>query len=261
MSTSKSNEQNENGTKKYKVYVHINKINEKKYIGITSQEPKVRWANGSGYKGCTAFYNAIQKYGWDEFDHKILFKDLTLDEACEKEIELIEKYQTTNKKYGYNISKGGKGIHIEYRWDEWKNNISKSHIGSLNPSARKIVLIDNEFNLIKTYECMKYASEELNVNITNIQYVCDKKSTNTGGYIFMYYEDYERNKEDLIGKKIVINPYRKKVNQLTLDGVLINTYSSIREAERITGINHHNITSALRGKSKTSGGYIWEYAI
>ena len=52
------------------VYKHTNKENGKVYIGITSQEPKRRWQNGAGYYG-TYFYYAIQKYGWDGFEHDI----------------------------------------------------------------------------------------------------------------------------------------------------------------------------------------------
>lgn len=45
---------------------------EKKYIGQTIQDPKYRWGkDGNGYKG-QAFYNAILKYGWKNFDHEIL---------------------------------------------------------------------------------------------------------------------------------------------------------------------------------------------
>ena len=46
-----------------------------------------------------------------------------------------------------------------------------------------------------------------------------------------------------------------------LDGTFVNTYESIRDAERKTGINHYSIGDALRGRTKTSGGFKWEYAI
>ena len=51
----------------YCIYMHRNKINNKKYIGQTKQEPpSKRWGkDGIGYKDSSHFYNAIQKYGWN----------------------------------------------------------------------------------------------------------------------------------------------------------------------------------------------------
>ena len=93
--------------KEYKVYMHINKADGKRYIGITRQSLKRRWKNGNGYKRTPYFYKAIQKYGWDNFEHILLEDNLTLEEANKKEIALIKEYKTTNRKYGYNISLGG----------------------------------------------------------------------------------------------------------------------------------------------------------
>ena len=50
--------------KKFTVYMHTNRLNNKKYIGITCQDPKKRWRNGKGYKN-GYFASAINKYGWD----------------------------------------------------------------------------------------------------------------------------------------------------------------------------------------------------
>lgn len=47
--------------------------------------------------------------------------------------------------------------------------------------------------------------------------------------------------------------------QYSLSGKFIKEYRSIKEAERETGISHHTISRACRGKLKTSGGYIWKY--
>ena len=56
--------------KNYKIYIHKNKINNKIYVGQTKQSLSRRFRhNGEGYKHCICFYNAIQKYGWDNFTH------------------------------------------------------------------------------------------------------------------------------------------------------------------------------------------------
>ena len=68
-------------------------------------------------------------------------------------------------------------------------------------------------------------------------------------------------KEQLLNlEPIKINHYRKLIIQCDLDENEIRKYDSIRQAERETGINHSNISNALRGRCKTSGGYIWKYA-
>lgn len=90
----------------YCVYIHINKFNGKVYIGQTKLKPEERWHNGLGYK-TQIFYRAIEKYGWDNFEHKVLHSNLTREQANKIEVQLIAEYQSNNCKYGYNISSGG----------------------------------------------------------------------------------------------------------------------------------------------------------
>lgn len=111
--------------------MHENKINNKKYIGITSKTLKQRSNNGKGYKGCTKFYNAIEKYGWKNFRHKILYRGLTKEEAEEKEQELIKEYNTQVE--GYNIANGGS---VNSMTEETRDKISKSR----RDNTRRIVL-------------------------------------------------------------------------------------------------------------------------
>lgn len=48
---------------KYYVYLHYNKINHKRYYGITSEKtPEIRWRKG--YAHNSHFQAAIKKYGW-----------------------------------------------------------------------------------------------------------------------------------------------------------------------------------------------------
>lgn len=91
----------------YILYMHINKINDKKYVGITCQTPSQRWRKGKGYRKNKHFHNAIEKYGWDNFYHLIIKDNLTKEEAKLLEIQYIEKYSSNNSDYGYNLSLGG----------------------------------------------------------------------------------------------------------------------------------------------------------
>ena len=250
-----------NDERTYSVYMHTNKVNGKKYIGITSQKPYKRWCGGHGYYGCRHFYNAIQKYGWKNFSHDILETGLTKADAEQHEKDLIQLYDTTNYEHGYNISIGGEGVNILQRTDEWNRKISESHIGEKNPCARRIVLVDNEYNLIKEYGCIKYAADELDLSISRIQSVCEHKSAYTGGYVFMYYSEYvEMEQSGAKPERVEIKPYRKQINQLTLDGKFIQKFNSIKQAAREIGGDSKGISQACRGLLKTSGGFKWEFA-
>ncbi len=99
--------------KEYFIYKHINKINHKVYIGMTNN-PKRRWAsNGKEYmpknSGSSRFWGAIQKYGWENFEHQILISHLTQEEAQSAERAMIAKYNATDRDKGYNIAPGGNG--------------------------------------------------------------------------------------------------------------------------------------------------------
>ena len=90
----------------YYLYAHVNKINYKIYIGITSKKPKYRWDNGNGYVNCTYFYKAIKKYGWDNFEHIVLAKNISKEFALKLEKFYIKKCNSHNEKYGYNCTTG-----------------------------------------------------------------------------------------------------------------------------------------------------------
>lgn len=111
----------------FTVYCHINKINGKKYVGITKQNPETRWHSGNGYNNSEYFWRAIKKYGWKNFEHKILYENLTKEEAEKIEIQLIAEWETTNRAKGYNIANGGN--HIGCVSEETKKKISKGHKG------------------------------------------------------------------------------------------------------------------------------------
>ena len=203
------------------VYIHTNKINGKKYIGLTSQVPEHRWGeNGSRYVECPHFWNAIQKYGWDNFTHEIYENNLTRDQAIDLEIELIKKFDTTNPEFGYNISKGGDSPDAELsveRWKDeeykkrcsdsmreawkdpekrkrrsayaksrWNNNEERKKLEKAikEKCSRKVICVENN----KVYDCITDVETELNVNHSNIIRSI-KQGYRCGGYHWKYYDD------------------------------------------------------------------------
>lgn len=91
----------------FTLYLHRNKINNKVYVGQTKRNPEDRWGpNGKGYKN-QIFYKAIEKYGWENFDHIILEQVETQDLANQREEYYISLYDSTNPNKGYNLYKGG----------------------------------------------------------------------------------------------------------------------------------------------------------
>lgn len=118
--------------KRWIVYAHIcpkGRI----YIGITCQKPNRRWRNGTAYKHNDYFDNAINKYGWDNFQHEIIASGITLEEANNFEELLISKLNSNDREFGYNLTLGGDGVKGVRCSEERKMELSKSMSGEGNP--------------------------------------------------------------------------------------------------------------------------------
>lgn len=216
----------------YTVYKHT-APNGKVYIGITSKNVKKRWDNGNGYAKNAHFYSAIQKYGWENFEHQILFCNLSKDEACQKEIELIAKHNSNNRKYGYNISSGGES----------------GAAGTHRPCPEKVKLKIGEL-----YRG-KHLSEEHRKKLSEAHK--GKKLSD---------EHIRKLREAHKGKRISEEAKRKigEANRLNSAKCVRcvesgKKYSSIKEACKETGVYYSSIGKCCAGKQRTAGGYRWEY--
>ena len=164
----------------YIVYKHTNKHNGKSYIGISSQSIQHRSGyNGKNYKRNKHFYAAIQKYGWSNFSHEILFDELSKENAEHKEIELIAKYKTNDFRYGYNLSSGGESGHSGCRMsDEEKLRRSQVYSGEGNPMYGKtgalslhdaLPIYAHKFIRVKETRCMAKQVQTIRIISVNVQ--------------------------------------------------------------------------------------------
>lgn len=274
----------------YTVYMHISPSN-KRYIGITSQKPENRWSNGNGYKYSPHFYRAIEKYGWDNFEHIIIAKGLTEDEAKWLETELIKEWDSTNQDKGYNITLGGEGanglVHTEetkkkisksrkdkgcalgennpmfgkQRTVEWRQEHSTRMIGESNPMAQMIILLNTK----EIFTTIKEGAEKYNCDPSYISKCCNGKAKSCGRLedglplVWMYYNEYLNLTEEEVNKKI------KDVDSRI---ILLNTneiFQTAREGAKKYNIkSSSNITACCRGKLKSTGkhpitneGLVW----
>lgn len=247
----------------YKLYMHTNLINNKKYIGVTRKKPEERWGrNGSHYKSSKHFWNAIQKYGWNNFKHEILFDNMSKDKCYALEQEYIKKYNSNNQNYGYNIASGGiggnglygklnsmYGVSPKERMDsdtyqKWKENIKKNASKS---ASRKIICLTTG----EIFNSITQASLTYDIQDSDIGSCCRNKLFSAGRHpetkeemVWQYYDEYE------LG---IVKPEKSKTRFycLTTNEIF---YSAI-EASNKYGIPACDIVLCSQGKNAYAGKY------
>lgn len=223
----------------YSVYIHKSPSN-KYYIGITSLNVNDRWKKGNGYKKQPYFYRAIQKYGWDNFEHKIIAENLTKDEACQMEKDLIKSYNSSNKNFGYNISLGGESGTILSQ--ETKTKISNSLKGRKLSNETKKKLSE----IRKGYK----HSDETKEKLSDI-----KKGRK--------WSEEERNSllkhlEELHKITLPIMHEKNKKRVMNIDTNVI--YDSLSEAAIANNIKSIScISRCCKGERKTCNGQHWKF--
>ena len=86
---------------KYVIYLTVNMVNHKVYIGVHKTNPEIF----DGYLGSgTALKQAIKKYGKHNFIVEVLCQCQTEEELNKREIEYIEKFNAVCIEDFYNVS-------------------------------------------------------------------------------------------------------------------------------------------------------------
>lgn len=199
----------------YTVYLHTFP-NNKKYVGITCRKPKQRWKNGFGYQHNNHMMSAIKKYGWKNVKHTILAENLTKEDAENMEIELIQKYKSFDREFGYNIELGGKasnrlteetkqklrekcsgknnaryGVEVSA---ETRQKMRNAKLGKKQSKeqcykrmcklGKKVIQLDLDGNLIKVWNSTREAQRAL--HIFNVHMCCNGYKKTAGGFKWKY---------------------------------------------------------------------------
>lgn len=262
----------------------------KVYVGITNNT-KNRWRSGGiGYRSQTAFWNAIKKYGWENFKHEILKTNLTVDEAKQMEIDLIANLKSNNHKYGYNITSGGDrsteqlhtpeavakamatkkakleaGIHTarygtKYS-PELRKKLSDAHIGlQLGPKhgmyGKK--LTDEQKQHLREINTGKKYSEESKIKRSE-----SGKGKHSGERHAMYGKNLPDKTRSKISESLRNNSsYTTRqltILQCNLDGEVLRKWNSLTEIKKELHLDAKGVSDCCKLKRKTYLGYIWRY--
>lgn len=204
----------------------------KSYIGQTKYEEK-RKSNHrrNTQKLDTSFGRALKKYGYENFEYKVLFKayfqdkERLTDMLNYMEMYFIKKYDTI--KYGYNIMIGGNITEMPI---ETRQKISNTLKGRTFSDERKLNISNGRKG--------KLVSEETREKISN-----SMKGMKLS----------DQCREASIQARSV------QISQFSKENIFIKDWDSAAAIERELKICNSNIIAVCKGKRLSAGNYIWKY--
>lgn len=230
----------------YTVYCHENKKNGKLYFGITKSSTRRRWGNGNGYKSQPLFYRAIKKYGWDGFEHIIMFTGLTEEEAKQAEIDLIREFHTQDKNCGYNITSGG--------------DDTPHASGADSPVSKAVVVFNLDGTRDRDFETMAEAARYLNVNPSTLSAAINTREGTVSNHFCLLKDECGDCNTQPPRKRLDMRKRFKAVSQYDVDGQYIQTFESVLTASEKTGIKKSDISAVLTGSQHTAHGFQFRYS-
>lgn len=208
------------------IYSGYNQITDKRYIGATTGDldKRIREHLDKGVSNNSTFFTSeLLLYGLEKYLFEVIDTAETKDELAQKEIYYINKYNTFHD--GYNSDRGG----------GFKKTIYQFEFDNPEPIA--------------TYQSLEEAGNSVNASPKTISNACLGTLKSAKGYLWSY-----------IPECPTIEDKRcKTVYHYTLQGFLIKTFNSAREASRELDIPLSCITRCCRGERKQTHGYRFSY--
>lgn len=281
------------------VYKITNIINNKVYVGssvnIIKRKSAHRCMLRDGTHSNEHLQSAYNKYGKDSFVFEVI-EYSTKDNLINREQYWIDELMACNRLFGYNkspvaesyfgsglykgkprrvinidtgimfdsildaanscnmevyiniikVCKGERGTAGGFRWAYINNDKIETPSYEQKWSRRRVINVETQ----EVFETVKEAAEAYNVKSSNISRICkDGKGTVKG--VRWAYADVLKHMDTNCG------PKKRRAIVINLD--TLEVYKSITEAGNTLEVDISSITKVCKKKSKTAGGYHWQY--
>lgn len=237
------------------IYKITNLLNGKVYIGQSvdiHKRLKAHFAyakNKNSKEYNTSIHNAIRLYGDCNFKCEVL-QECTKEQLDELEKYYIDLYDSTNRQKGYNLTQGGLGGH--------------------KTKCRHILQYDLNGNLIREWDSIWEASEELNIPNGSIAACCYgqksaygfqwKFSDDTDRTIEKYSRNYYSKGLELGRKPVQVIGINEEGIEYNFDMIIEaakwlikNNYSKAKSPETV-----RSRISSVKDTDKKAYGFIWK---
>lgn len=206
---------------------------------------------------CNNVTVAVLQYDWEgkyirEYP-SIKTASVSTGISCDSLIECMK---------GENQTAGG------FQWRYKRDMNVKAGIYDIGPvkyspdiRLRAVVQFDLDGNFIMEYSTIAQAVEFLDVDSPGISQCASGIHKTAGGFQWRYRDDplFKNGIVNIGPAPEYVTPNRKAVLQFDLEGKFIKEYPSISEASRELGIKEGNLSTCLKGKIKSCGGFQWKY--
>ena len=269
----------------------------KVYIGCTGKPVKMRWRRGRGYSRDMPVRAAVDALGWDAFKKEILCEKLTREGAEKLEKWFIVYYDSSDPEKGYNRFLGGlgKGSHmseitkklaseaknrlyeerpeviekirntVQARFEndpDYRSRVSRGVLKAFerDPSIKtrlsersKQLWQDPDYRRrsIEGRAAVNVGNTALSARMQETTRLYFREHPEAGAAVSDFMSAYLLTPE---GRKFVESDSHPKPVRCVETG---EVYPSQRAAERATGFC--TIHKVCAGRTRTSGGYHWEY--
>jgi group I intron endonuclease len=225
------------------IYKITNKINGMSYIGQTVRTLEKRWAYHQKKKsGCPLLCAAIQKYGKENFEIKIVCRANSQTELDHREILCIRLFKSKTPN-GYNILIGGNGKDYLARQKMKKKGFKHS--------------LESRLKMSESRKGRKPWNKGISTKPETIQLLKKIQSGKNNG-MFGRHHTEESKRKIAATKKGRKNPQAAELGRKrSIPIICLDTgdiYPSTKEAARVLGIDSRYLNMAVNGKRKTCKG-------